>query len=118
MAILIQDETGVQNSPHVKEKKPIRFHEYYRFYLSQHQNKYCRRLHLLGMLFAVGVFIGLVTTSHWWLSVISPVTIYPFAWIGHFVFEKNTPATFRNPFFAALSDFVMTWDIIRGRITA
>jgi hypothetical protein len=49
-------------------------------------------------------------------SVFAPVLVYPFAWTGHLVFEKNTPATWSNPWYSVLADLRMTWDIVRGRI--
>jgi hypothetical protein len=92
------------------------FNEYYEHYLSLHQNKTCRRLHLLGMVAALGLLALAVFYSWWWLLLAVPVVAYPFAWMGHFLFEKNTPASWKNPLLANLSDLRMTWDILRGRI--
>jgi hypothetical protein len=115
MATLIREELEQRQA--ATSMRSGRFRQYYQFYLTQHQNKNCRRLHLFGMVVALGLIAWLATTSWWWLACLAPLAIYPFAWIGHFYFERNTPATFRNPLFAALSDFVMTWDILRGRLT-
>jgi len=41
---------------------------------------------------------------------------YGFAWVGHFFFEKNRPATFRYPLYSLLGDWVMYRDIWIGRI--
>ena len=41
---------------------------------------------------------------------------YGFAWLGHFVFEKNRPATFQHPFYSLAGDFVMFKDMLIGRI--
>ena len=89
---------------------------FYREYLALHQNKTCRRLHLLGMAVALVIFIAALFTSFWMWSVLAPVLVYPFAWTGHLVFEKNTPATWSNPWYSVLADLRMTWDIVRGRI--
>lgn len=43
-----------------------------------------------------------------------PVFGYSFAWVGHFFFEKNKPATFKYPLFSLACDFIMYFDIIRG----
>ena len=92
------------------------FSAFYQEYLTLHQNKTCRRLHLLGMAVALVIFIVALFTSYWMWSVLAPVLIYPFAWTGHLVFEKNTPATWSNPWYSVLADLRMTWDIVRGRI--
>ena len=45
-----------------------------------------------------------------------PVVGYGFAWVGHFFFEKNKPATFQYPFYSLASDFIMYFDILRGKV--
>ena len=92
------------------------FADFYRVYLTLHQNKTCRRLHLLGMGVALAIFAVALFTSYWMWSVFAPVLVYPFAWTGHLVFEKNQPATWSNPWYSVLADLRMTWDIIRGQI--
>jgi hypothetical protein len=92
------------------------FSAFYQEYLTLHQNKTCRRLHLLGMAVALTVFAVVLCSSYWMWSVLAPVFVYPFAWTGHLVFEKNHPATWSNPWFSILADLRMTWDILRRRI--
>ena len=41
---------------------------------------------------------------------------YGFAWVGHFVFEKNRPATFKRPLYSLMGDWVMYKDIWTGKI--
>jgi len=41
---------------------------------------------------------------------------YSFAWVGHFFFEKNRPATFQHPLYSFMGDWVMFADILRGRM--
>ena len=41
---------------------------------------------------------------------------YGFAWIGHFFFEHNRPATFRHPLYSFVGDWMMFKDILTGRI--
>jgi len=45
-----------------------------------------------------------------------PLAGYGFAWIGHFFFEKNKPATFTYPLYSLAGDWVMYKDILTGRI--
>lgn len=96
----------------------MKFTEYYQHYLSLHQNKTCRRLHVLGQLVTIAFVSAIVYNGGWcWLLLpLAPFVVYPFAWSGHFYFEKNKPAAFKNPLMAKLSDWVMLFDILRGKI--
>jgi hypothetical protein len=99
----------------------MNFNEYYQYYLSLHQNKWCRRLHIVGQMTTMAVFITAVVLSFhslWFLFLflLLPFTVYPFAWSGHFFFEHNEPAAFKNPLWAKACDWRMLWDIIRGKI--
>ncbi len=89
---------------------------YYRHYLSLHQNRNCRRLHLFGMAVSAVLAGVILWCLPWWLVPAAPLAVYPFAWCGHLLFERNTPATWKNPLFAAVADLNMTWDIVRGRL--
>jgi hypothetical protein len=92
------------------------FSEFYRFYLGEHANRSSRRLHFVGtMLFALQWALA-ASGRNAWLWLTGPLTGYGFAWVGHFFFEKNRPATFRHPFYSLLADFVMAGDILRGKI--
>ena len=41
---------------------------------------------------------------------------YGFAWVGHFGFEKNRPASFKRPLYSFMGDWVMYTDIWTGKI--
>ena len=56
-------------------------------------------------------------TRNPWLVVFAPLWGYSFAWVGHFVFEKNRPATFRYPLLSLVSDFVMFGQILTGKLS-
>jgi hypothetical protein len=92
------------------------FHEFYPFYLSEHANRVSRRLHFTGScgVLALVALAAFQRDVRWLLAAL--VCGYGFAWIGHFFFEKNRPATFRHPFRSFAGDWVMFWDIVRGRI--
>ena len=92
------------------------FREYYEHYLTLHQNKWCRRLHVLGQLFTIAFIYLTISQALWPLLLLSPFIVYPFAWTGHYVFEKNEPAAFKNPLWAKACDWVMLKDIITGKI--
>ena len=92
------------------------FREFYPYYLGEHANRVCRRLHFVGSLGALGCLaVALVQRNPWWLLA-ALVCGYAFAWIGHFFFEKNRPATFKYPFYSFAGDWVMFKDILTGRI--
>ncbi len=91
------------------------FREFYPFYLSEHRSRLCRRMHFVGSLGVVAVVLAVVAgASAWWL-LLAPVVGYGCAWIGHFVFEKNRPATFRHPLYSLMGDWVMFAEMLAGR---
>ena len=92
------------------------FKEYYEHYLSLHQNKWTRRLHVCGQLFTIMFIAGVLYYKMWALLLLAPFVIYPFAWFAHFFFEKNKPAAWSNPLWAKACDWVMLRDILIGKL--
>jgi hypothetical protein len=92
------------------------FAAFYPFYLAEHSNRTCRRLHFVGTSIGLICLIAALTTGRWWLIAVGLVSGYAFAWVGHFVFEHNRPATFRYPGYSFLGDWVMWRDMLTGRI--
>jgi hypothetical protein len=90
--------------------------EYYPFYLSEHGNSTSRRLHFIGTTIVVGLLVAAFVTRMWWLLAVALVSGYGFAWIGHFFFERNKPATFEHPWLSFLSDWRMWWQILTRKI--
>ena len=90
--------------------------EYYKQYLSLHTNKKCRLLHFIGQLVTIAITIWILSNWHWYLIPIIPFVVYPFAWTGHYVFEKNEPAAFHDPVKAKIADWMMFRDILLGRV--
>jgi hypothetical protein len=93
------------------------FREFYPFYLNEHSDRTCRRLHFIGstlVLVVLGLVIARVLSPWWLLSL--PLIGYGFAWIGHFFFERNRPATFTYPLYSLMGDWVMFKDILTGKI--
>ncbi len=78
--------------------KPIQeYHEFWPFYLDEHRHPRNRALHLLGTGAALVLLIASLATLDWRLVVAAMIVGYAFAWIGHFFFERNRPATFTFP---------------------
>ena len=91
------------------------FKEYYKFYLSLHQNTNCRRLHFVGQLATI-FFVFYCLMNNLLLLFLAPFIVYPFAWSGHYLYEKNAPAAFKRPVWAKMCDWIMFKDILIGRI--
>lgn len=92
------------------------FAEFYPFYLQEHSNRTCRRLHFIGSSLVLLTAAYALLTGKLILLLWLPVLGYGFAWVGHFVFEKNRPATFKYPFYSLMGDWVMFKDILTGKI--
>jgi len=92
------------------------FAEFYPFYLAEHANRTCRRLHFAGTSLVIAcVLAAVVSNNPWWLLA-APLCGYGFAWVGHFFFEHNRPATFTHPFYSLAGDWVMYKEMLIGRI--
>ena len=92
------------------------FADFYPQYLAEHAHPACRRLHFMGTsLVLLCIVAALWTGNAWWLLA-APACGYGFAWIGHFFFEHNRPATFRHPLYSLAGDWVMYRDMLTGRV--
>ncbi|GAB3378374.1 Mpo1-like protein [Lysobacter fragariae] len=92
------------------------FHEFYPFYLGEHTNRTCRRLHFVGSCGSLALLATAAITFNAWWVLGALLCGYGFAWVGHFFFEKNRPATFKHPLYSFAGDWVMFKDILIGRI--
>jgi hypothetical protein len=97
------------------ERRFSSFAEFYPFYLSEHANHISRRLHFVGSSIAAGLLVGALITRVWWLLAIGALQGYAFAWVGHFFFERNRPATFKYPGFSLMGDWRMWWEMLTGK---
>lgn len=100
-----------------KDEQFTDFKSFYPFYLSEHQNVTCRRLHFAGSCLVIATIIISIATNQWSLLWLLPLIGYGFAWVGHFIFEKNRPATFKYPLYSLWGDWVMFKDILIGKIS-
>lgn len=99
-----------------KEYKYKTLQEFYPYYLTEHQDPISRALHFIGTGGFIFICVFAIFTQTWWLLLLGPVCGYGFAWLGHFVFEKNKPATFVYPVYSLSSDFIMFFHIITFQI--
>ena len=92
------------------------FAEFYPFYLGEHADRTCRRLHFAGSTLA----LACLATGLWrgapQYFLYALLCGYGFAWVGHFFFEHNRPATFAHPIYSLIGDWAMFRDVLIGRI--
>lgn len=92
------------------------FAEFYPFYLSEHRHRLCRRMHFIGSSLVIAVVVVALGSGQWRWLWLAPVAGYGCAWIGHFFYEKNRPATFTYPLYSLLGDWVMYAQMWRGQL--
>ncbi|WP_299733504.1 DUF962 domain-containing protein [uncultured Endozoicomonas sp.] len=91
------------------------FAEFYPFYLREHSNRICRGLHYVGSTLGLCIAGYALLTGEYIFLLPAIICGYLFAWIGHFFFEHNRPATFKHPLYSFLGDWVMLKDFLMGR---
>lgn len=91
------------------------FADFYPVYLGEHSNRTCRELHFVGSTLALLCLAAMILTGELWWLLAALVAGYSFAWIGHFFFEKNQPATFKHPLYSFMGDWVMYWQMLTGQ---
>ncbi|WP_413288116.1 Mpo1-like protein [Bdellovibrio sp. HCB337] len=92
------------------------FAEFWPFYLKEHSNPTNRRLHFVGTLLVHLILIYSLATQQWMLLTALPILGYGFAWVGHFIIEKNRPATFTHPLWSLAGDFKMFYLMLFGKL--
>ena len=92
-------------------------HKFYDFYLNEHQNMACRRLHFAGSSFGLLGLAKSVKNRSAKPLLKGIAAGYACAWVGHFFFEKNKPATFKYPLQSFAGDIRMFTDVLRGNLS-
>ncbi len=100
----------------MENKRYASFREFYPHYLAEHNDPRCRRLHFAGSLLVLLTILFAVVAHAWLALLLVPFLGYGFAWIGHFFFEHNRPATFSYPLYSLLGDWVMFKDMLTGKV--
>lgn len=101
-----------------KYELPIKnYSEFYRFYLTEHRNMTSRRLHAFGSSVGIYFFSKAIIQRKPKYLVYGLLSGYVCAWVGHFMFEKNKPASFKQPLYSFISDWRMLSDIVRGNLS-
>ena len=92
------------------------FWDFYPYYLTEHARPLNRTFHFIGTSLVIVCLIAAIYFKNGWLFLAIPLSGYGFAWFGHFILEKNRPATFKYPFYSLASDFVMYYHTITAQI--
>ena len=100
----------------VPVQKFTSFAEFFPFYLGEHRNSTCRVLHFVGTSIALSLTLSAIATGFYALILLAVVQGYAWAWVGHFGFEKNKPASFKQPLYSFVGDWVMWWQLLTGKI--
>lgn len=94
------------------------FEEFWPFYLSEHSKPLTRQLHFVGTLLGLCSFGTFVATRKKRFLALAPVLGYGLSWVGHFMVEKNRPATFKHPGKSLRGDFKMLGLMAQGKLGA
>lgn len=92
--------------------------EFYPFYLGEHRDGTCRVLHIIGTSLGLATVAYGVVAGPLWVCATAPLPGYALAWVGHYVFEKNRPATFKHPLWSFMCDWWMWAEVLSGRLPA
>ena len=111
------------NAP-AKIDKPVEFtlpikdyNEFYRFYLTEHRSIASRRLHVAGSTLGLYFWSKAIRQRKAKYLAYGLLSGYACAWIGHFFFEHNKPASFKQPLYSFISDWRMFADVLRGHLS-
>ncbi|TLZ53646.1 MAG: DUF962 domain-containing protein [Gammaproteobacteria bacterium] len=86
------------------------------YYLGQHSHPISRRLHVCGTLLALAVALAALVTGRWAWLLGAPLAGYLPAWVGHYFFERNVPATFSHPLYSLRGDLSLLVEVLTGRM--
>ena len=92
------------------------FAAFYPLYLCEHRNSTCRILHFCGTSIALTLTLFALWSGQYWLIAVAVIQGYAWAWVGHFGFEKNKPASFKQPLYSFMGDWVMWFQLLTGKI--
>ena len=92
------------------------FEEFWPYYVAEHSKSATRALHFAGTAAALACAATLAAKKQWQWLPLALVPGYAAAWVGHFLVEKNRPATFKYPLWSFLADQKMFGLMLSGRM--
>lgn len=90
---------------------------FYCFYLTEHRHITSRRLHILGSSLGLACWGMAIARRKPSYVLYGLVAGYACAWLGHFKYERNRPASFQQPVYSFISDWRMFADVLRGNLS-
>ena len=100
----------------MSESHIIQFSEFWLFYVREHSHPLNRQLHFIGSSLGLVCLCVCLYTGNLLFIPLGLLLGYGFAWVGHFFFEHNKPATFKYPGLSYRGDYLMWWQILTGKI--
>ncbi len=94
------------------------FSEFWPFYVGEHRLPSNRLLHYVGTLAGLSLWVTALVKLNPWLALAAALMGYGLAWVGHFVIERNRPATFTYPLWSFFGDLKMLSFALTGRMGA
>lgn len=98
----------------MSERRIETYEEFWPFYVREHSDPTNRKLHFVGTSGTIALVIAAIVRRKPIHLLHAAISGYGGAWIGHFFFQKNTPATFKYPLWSLFSDFRMYGKILAG----
>ena len=92
------------------------YEDFWLFYLKEHAQPATRYIHYVGTTIGLIFFLTAVILLKPWMILAGLVSGYFFAWLSHFLVEKNRPATFQYPLWSFYSDFRMYFLFVSGKL--
>ena len=100
----------------MKEQRITQYADFFDFYLMEHSDPRSRALHYAGSIAGLACAVLFLVTLNPWFLVAGLLAGYGLAFSGHYLFEKNRPATFRYPLWSFVSDLRMLWLWLTDRL--
>jgi len=100
----------------MSEQRIQTFEAFWPFYVGEHRLPLSRALHYIGSFAAPSTLVWVIATGNWAFFPLVLVAGYGPAWVGHFILEKNRPATFKYPLFSIRGDYKMLGLALRGKM--
>ncbi len=101
-------------APGLAEARIESFEAFWPYYLREHAHPVNRALHVAGTGAALATLAAAAFNPL--LLPCVPVVGYAAAWVGHYLVEKNRPATFTYPLWSLRGDLRMFRLAVTGRL--